>query len=182
MKKIALLSIIAVFAFIVLSSFVKLNNQPENNLGKNQDFKNWVSGMTNLKANLEKTNTKTAFIGFLKKTNTTLQNENLAKALGYKNGEELNSNYVQLNSYVISFIKATPELATDKAQNIFNEALKENLQDVPNCFDEWSLAVWNCDSRYPSSNHDDPNVLFAWNNCMNMAYYAFIACSNLPIE
>ncbi len=48
------MSLIAVFAFIVLSSFVKLNSQPKNNLGKNQDFKNWLSAVTILKAKVEK--------------------------------------------------------------------------------------------------------------------------------
>lgn len=179
MKKIAFLSLFAVFAFIVLSSFVKLNNHTENNLGKNQDFKNWLSAVTSLKTKVEKTNSKTSFTGFINKTNSNLENENLAKALGFHSNNELVKSFKQMNNYLNNFVKATPELTPDKSKVVFREALQQNLQDVPDCFDVWSLTIWNCWSTFMDQENQDE---MGYNACLNRAYLNYIICTNLPIE
>lgn len=176
MKKIALMSIIAVFAFIVLSSFVKLNKQPEYNLGKNQDFKNWVSAMTKLKANLEKTNTKTAFVNYLERKNTIVENKILATKLGYENEAALTLAFNQINSYRNNFIKATPELQTNEGQKIFKEALKE----VPACDDAYLLATYNCFTLYVYEREIPLFDLF--DMCQHIAMLNYLNCVIAPIE
>lgn len=174
MKKIALMSLIAVFAFIVLSSFVKLNSHIGNELGKNQDFKNWLSAVTILKAKVEKTNSKTTFTGFINKTNTTLQNENLVKAMGLKSEQEIVAILNKINFYKTNVVKATPELLTAKGAEIIHQALQENMQVVPpTCWEKYTLASMNCFSLYTEIWEREVCEAAAWN--------ALMSCVDPPI-
>lgn len=173
MKKIAFMSLIAVFAMVVLSSYVRLTNHTENKLGKNQDFKNWVSGVNNLKANIEKTNTKVAFMGFLKGTNTALQNENLYRNLGFSNSEAINTTMKKLNFYKKNFIKSMPQLLTADASSIIHQALQENMLEVPNCWDVYTIRSMNCFSGSSSPAEEQACEEAAWNallNCIDPPY------------
>ncbi len=168
MKKIALLSIIAVFACIVLSSFVKLNNKTENNLGKNQDFKNWFTAVKSLKDKVENSNSKTEFLGFINKTNTTLQNENLVKALGLKSEQEIVAILNKINLYKTNVVKATPELLTGKGGEIIHQALQENMQVVPpTCWETYTIRSMNCFSLYYEIADQIACELAAWEALIN---------------
>lgn len=143
MKKIVLLSFVAVLAIVAFSSFVRLNNTPENKLAKNKDFINWVTGMTNLKAQIEKSNTKTAFIKYLERKNSIAENKILANKMGYASELELTTAFNQINTHRNNFIKATPELQTNGEQ-VIKEALQESLQEVPTCWERYTIASMNC--------------------------------------
>ncbi|RZL50489.1 MAG: hypothetical protein EOP00_04040 [Pedobacter sp.] len=166
MKKLILLSFVAVLAIVALSSFVRLNNTTENKLAKNKDFINWVTGMTNLKAQIEKSNTKTAFIKYLERKTSSAENKILANKLGYANEAELTTAFKQINIYKNSFIKATPELQIN-GQKLIKEALQEALQEVPNCWERYTIASMNCFSGTSSPAEEQACEEAAWNVLLN---------------
>ncbi len=180
MKKIALMSLIAVFAFIVLSSFIRLTNEynEPNPLAGNKDFKNWAVGMTNLKSSIVRSNTQDEFAKFLKRTNTIVENEALAKKLGYKNSSALVLAFARINESRNSFIKATSALQTAQRKEIVKEALRE---EVPTCFDLYLLAEYNCWDLWVEPYQPNPNWdSYDW--CIHIATLNYIWCMNTPPE
>lgn len=174
MKKLVLLSFVAILAIVTLSSFVRLNNQPENKLAKNKDFINWFIAIKSLKIKVENSHSKMEFIGFLNKTNTALQNEKLVKAMDLKSEQEIVTILNKINFYKTNFVKATPELLTAKGAEIIQQALQENMQVVPpTCWETYTIRSMNCLSLYTEIWEREVCEAAAWN--------ALMSCVDPPI-
>ena len=177
MKKIGLYTLIAAFAIVVLSSFVRLTHQLESKLARNQDFQKWTSGMISLKSTINKTHSQEAFTKFLTRTNTAIENDALAKNLGYQNASGLTAAFDKINTFRNNFIKATPELQTSQAEKLYTAALETV---VPTCQDVYDLAQIHCFNLYLTGDTPDYN---AYDQCVNTATIAYIHCMiDPPVE
>ena len=130
--------------------------------------------MTTLKNQIEKTNTKNSFIGFLKSKNSIVENIALATKLGYSNEKDLSSALDQINKYKQSFIKATPELKTDNGQTILKNALEQNMNEVPSCWEVYTIRSMNCFSGSTSPPEEAACEAAAWNALLNCYDSPFI--------